>query len=62
MTITFKKDSDIIVYALEKILAFGRENQYLFVANCTWWIAGIIGLHSGLTIFIDNLETWKRTY
>jgi hypothetical protein len=29
------------------------------VANCVWWIAGIIRLDSGLTIFIDNLETRK---
>jgi hypothetical protein len=60
MTITFEKDADVIVYALEKIISFARENQYLFVANCTWWIAGKIGLDSGLTIYIDNLETRKR--
>jgi hypothetical protein len=53
-------DADIIVYALEKIISFARENQYLFVVNCTWWIAGITGLDSGLTIVMDNLETRKR--
>jgi hypothetical protein len=62
MTITFETDSDVIVYALEQILSFAQENQYLFVANCAWWIAGIIGLDSGLTIFIDNLEIRKRAY
>jgi hypothetical protein len=62
MTITFENDSDVIVYALEKIVSFARENQYLFVANCVWWIAGIIGLDSGLTIFIDRLESQKRAY
>jgi hypothetical protein len=30
------------------------------VANCIWWIAGVIGLDSGLTIFIDNLEIRKQ--
>jgi hypothetical protein len=60
MTITFEMDADIIVYALKKIISFARENQYLFVGNCAWWIAGITGLDSGLTIFIDNLETRKR--
>jgi hypothetical protein len=60
MTVTFDSDSDIIVYALEKIISFTRENQYLFVANCAWWIAGITGLDSGLIIFIDNLESRKR--
>jgi hypothetical protein len=62
MTITFGNDSDVIVYALEKIISFARENQYLVVANCVWWIAGIIGLDSGLTIFIDNLESRKRAH
>jgi hypothetical protein len=57
MTITFESDSDIIVYALEKIISFARENQYLFITNCAWWIAGVIGLDSGLIMFIDNLRS-----
>jgi hypothetical protein len=60
MTITFENDNDVIVYALEKIIAFTKENQYLVVANCAWWIAGVTGLDSGLTIFIDNLESRRR--
>ena len=60
MTITFENDSDVIVYALEKIVSFARKNQYLFVANCAWWLAGIIGLDSGLINYIDNLESRKR--
>jgi hypothetical protein len=61
MTITFEHDSDVIVYGLEKIISFTRENQYLFVANCVWWIAGIIGLDIGLQLYIDNLESRKAT-
>ena len=57
MTITFANDSEIIVYTLEKIISFARENQYLFVANCAWWIAGEIGLDRGLVIHIDNLAS-----
>jgi hypothetical protein len=60
MTITFENDKDVITYTLEKLISFARENQYLFVANCAWWLAGIIGLDSGLTIFIDNLEIRNR--
>jgi hypothetical protein len=60
MTITFETDADVLVYALENIISFARAKQYLFVANCAWWIAGITGLDSGLTIFINNLETRKR--
>jgi hypothetical protein len=55
MPFTFGNDSDVIVYTLEKIIFFARENQYLFVANCAWWIAGVIGLDRGLTIYIDNI-------
>jgi hypothetical protein len=62
MTITFEHDRDVIVYALEKIISFAREQQYLFVANCAWWLAGIIGLESGLTIYIDNLEIRKSAW
>jgi hypothetical protein len=60
MTITVETDGDVIVYALENIISDAREKQYLFVANCAWWIAGITRLDSGLTIFIDNLETRKH--
>jgi len=61
MTITFETDSDVIVYALEKVISFARENQYLFVANCAWWIAGVIGLDRGLITHIDNLTARKYT-
>jgi hypothetical protein len=59
MTITFEKDADVIVYAFEKIIAFAREHQYLFVANCVWRIAVVLGLEPGLICFIDNLESRK---
>jgi polynucleotide 5'-kinase involved in rRNA processing len=60
MMITLENDKDVIVYAVEKLVSFAKENQYLFVANCAWWIDGIIGLDSGLTIIIDNLESRRR--
>jgi hypothetical protein len=55
MTITFETNSDVIVYALEKIIAFAKENKYLFVANCAWWLAAVTGLDNGLINYIDNL-------
>jgi len=57
MTITFENDSDVIVYSLEKIISFARNVQYLVVANCVWWIAGVIGLEEGLRNHIDNLTS-----
>jgi len=58
MTITFENDNDIIVYALEKVIAYARRNQQMFVAQCVWWLASIIGLERGLISHIDNL--WKK--
>jgi len=56
MTITFKNENDIIVYALEKIICYARKHQYIFIAQGVWWIASIIGLADGLTTHIDNLR------
>jgi hypothetical protein len=54
MTITFEHDSDVIVYALEKVISYARKTQQVFVAQCVWWLASIIGLEHGLVIHIDN--------
>jgi hypothetical protein len=56
MTITFTNDNDVIVYALEKIIAHARNNHYIFLAQSIWWISSIIGLQQGLVIHIDNLR------
>jgi hypothetical protein len=56
MTITFENDNDVIVYAFEKVIAYARRTQQIFVAHCVWWLASIIGLESGLINYIDNLE------
>jgi len=61
MTLTFENDNDVIVYALEKIVSYAREYQYFFVANCTWWIASIIGLVESLQRYIDNLALRQPT-
>jgi hypothetical protein len=56
MTITFEHGNDVIVYTLENVIAFARNNQQVFVAQCVWWIASIIGLEQRLVIHIDNLR------
>jgi hypothetical protein len=56
MMIIFERDNYAIVYALDKILSFASENQYLFIANCTRWIAGVIGLDREAVVHIDNVE------
>jgi hypothetical protein len=57
LTITFENDNDVIVYALEKVIAYARKSQQIFVAQCLWWIASIIGLEQGLVTYIDNIQS-----
>jgi len=56
MTITFENDNDAIIHALDKIISFARSHQYIFLAQCIWWIASIIGLQQGLATHIHNLR------
>jgi hypothetical protein len=55
MTVSFKDDNDVIVYALEKIIEYTRRTQQILVAQCVWWLASIVGLEQGLIHYIDNL-------
>jgi len=57
MTITFENDNDVIVYALEKVISYARRTQQIFVAQCVWWLASIIGLEQGLANYIDNIQS-----
>jgi hypothetical protein len=56
MTITFENDNDVIVYAFEKVIAYARRTQQVFVAQCIWWLADIIGLEGNLIKHIDILH------
>jgi len=56
MPITFENDNDVIVYALEKIISYARDNQYVFLAQSIWWISSILELQQGLIVHIDNLR------
>jgi len=51
MPITFENDNDVICYALEKIISYARDNQYIFLAQSIWWISSVIGLQQGLVEF-----------
>jgi hypothetical protein len=56
MTITFKNDNNVIVYALNKVISYARRNQQTFMARCVWWLASVIGLEQGLVIYINSLR------
>jgi hypothetical protein len=55
MTVTFEHDNEHIVYAIEKDISYARRTQQIFVAQCGWWLAGIIGLEEDLIIHINKL-------
>jgi len=56
MPVTFNNNNEIIVYALECVIAHARRTQQIFVAHCVWWLAAIIGLEQGLVSHIDRLQ------
>jgi hypothetical protein len=60
MTLTFENENDVILYALENIIAFARRTQQIFVAQCIWWLSSVIGLELGLVTHIVNLH--RRTF
>jgi len=60
MTITFENDNDVITYALEKLISYAKDNQYIFVAQCVWSLSSIIGLEQGLVSHIDNIRNRKN--
>jgi hypothetical protein len=62
MTLTFESDNDIIVYALEKIIVYTRRTQQIFMAQCVWWLASVIGLEPSVVIHINNLHGRIRVY
>jgi hypothetical protein len=56
MTINFENENDVIVFALEKIISFARNNHYILLAQSVSWISSIIGLQQGLIVHIDNIR------
>jgi hypothetical protein len=56
MAVTFENNNDFILYALEKVISYARRTQHIFVAQCMWWLASIIGQEKGLINHIDNIQ------
>jgi len=56
MTLTFENDTEVVVYTLQKILSYARDNQYIFLAQSIWWISSIIGLQQGWIVHIDDWQ------
>jgi len=56
MTMSFKNNNNVIVYALEKVITYARINQHIFLAQSVWWISSIIGLQAEQVSNIDKLR------
>jgi hypothetical protein len=56
MTITFQNDNDAIVFALEIIITFARNNQHIILAQSIWWISSIIRLQPELIRHLNHLR------
>jgi hypothetical protein len=57
MTVIFENDNDVIVYVLENVIFHAKRTQQIFVAQCMWWLASIIGLERELINYIDKLQS-----
>jgi len=57
MTIPFKNENYIIIYALETIISFARKHQYIFLPQSIRWISSIIRLQPELITYINNLQS-----
>jgi hypothetical protein len=55
MTITFEIDNDVIVPAFETVISYARRTQQVFIVQCIWWLASVIGLEQGLVTYIDSI-------
>jgi hypothetical protein len=60
MPITFENDNEVIVYALERVIAYARRTQQIFVAQCDWWLAAITGYERELISHINNLRSQEE--
>jgi len=61
MAITFENNNAVIIYALECIISYTKRTQQIFVAQCVWWLASIIGLEQELVSHIDKLQGQDNT-
>jgi len=54
MSITCSHKADVLLWNQAKLIATFHAKQYVFAAQCVWWISAIIGLQPVLVYFIDN--------
>jgi hypothetical protein len=58
MTITFENDHHVIIYTLDKIIAWASSTQQILVSHCIWWLASVPGFDERWIALIDMLQ-WR---
>jgi len=61
MPITFENDHNIIIYPFEWVKSHARRTQQIFVGQCVWWLALIVGQEQGLVFHINRLQCQEDT-
>jgi hypothetical protein len=61
MAISIENDNYVIVYTLERIIAYVWKFQPIFVGECVWSLAFIIRLKSVSIQYINKLQSGLAT-
>jgi len=56
MNITFEHEADALLWVFGKLISQFHQRQYLFAAQCIWWISALVGLQPALVYYLDNHE------
>ena len=54
MSIIFEHKADVLLWKFGKLIHNVHNKQYLFTAQCVWWISAIVGLQPALVSYLDN--------
>jgi len=54
MNITFQRKAGMLLWTFAKLLATFEEHQYLFAAQCIWWIAAFVPLDFASRYLVEN--------
>jgi len=56
MSITFEHEADVLLWVFGRLINIFREKQYLFAAQCVWWLAALVRLQPALAYYFDHQE------
>jgi len=51
MSISLNNEADVLLWSFEMLIETCQAKQYVFAAQCVWWISAIIGLQPAQVYF-----------